>query len=187
MRHALVAAVHRLSVADPTGGAFILGIGGVLRRLRCAVAPHRLYKTRSLIAQDALHAADRVALAVKQMVDAAQEIHIIRSVVAAPAATFHWPDLGESAFPEPQHVLRDIEIACHLADGAESVRRLFQEPPPLLRVLRSAAARVGIDALLEDRRRLEHHHAPWRYRYFGARLGIPPDALALLAHNERAE
>src|ERR1041385_3204259 len=44
-----------------------------------------------------------------------------------------------------------------------------------------------IDPLLEDRGRLEHHHAPRRDRDFLAGLGIAADALALLAHHKRAE
>src|ERR1700690_189573 len=41
--------------------------------------------------------------------------------------------------------------------------------------------------MLEDRRRLEHHHPARRDRPFLAGLGIAPDALALLAHHEGAE
>src|SRR5215510_15382409 len=48
-------------------------------------------------------------------------------------------------------------------------------------------AGIGVDALLENRRRLEHHHAARRDRHFFAGLGIAPDPLALLAHHERAE
>src|SRR6185312_10521207 len=44
-----------------------------------------------------------------------------------------------------------------------------------------------VDALLENRRRLEHHNAPWRNWHFLAGLGISPDALAFLAHDERTE
>ena len=42
------------------------------RGLHRARLPHRLHEFRSLLAQDALDAADRVALAVQQMLDAAQ-------------------------------------------------------------------------------------------------------------------
>ena len=45
----------------------------------------------------------------------------------------------------------------------------------------------AVDALLEDGRRLEHHHAARRDRNFLAGLGIAADPLALLAHHERAE
>src|SRR5215470_16377361 len=46
---------------------------------------------------------------------------------------------------------------------------------------------VGIDPLLEDCRRLEHHHAPRRYRHFLAGLGVPADSLALLANHKRTK
>src|SRR6266852_8823219 len=51
-----------------------------------------------------------------------------------------------------------------------------------------AAAGVNVvDALLEDRGRLEHHHPARRDRYFLAGLGIAPDPLALLAYHEGTE
>src|SRR5262245_37597559 len=45
----------------------------------------------------------------------------------------------------------------------------------------------GIDALLEDGGRLEHHHPARRDRHFLAGLRVAADALALLAHHVRAE
>src|ERR1700722_14273473 len=53
--------------------------------------------------------------------------------------------------------------------------------------LLAAAVRFRIDSLLEDSRRLEHHDPARRDRHFLAGLGIAADALALLAHHERAE
>src|SRR5262245_17788209 len=54
---------------------------------------------------------------------------------------------------------------------------------------RSFVADLGgaVDPLLEDGGGLEHHDPPRRDRHFLAGLGIAPDALALLAHHERAE
>src|SRR5262245_21566703 len=49
-----------------------------------------------------------------------------------------------------------------------------------------AAVRI-VDSLFQDRRRLEHHYAPRRYRHFLAGLGVTPYALALLAHHEGTE
>src|SRR5215471_2482778 len=46
---------------------------------------------------------------------------------------------------------------------------------------------VGVDALLEDGRWLEYHHPPRRDRHFLTGFGIAADALAFLAHHERAE
>src|SRR6185312_7887990 len=44
-----------------------------------------------------------------------------------------------------------------------------------------------VDALLQDRRRLEHHDPARRDRNLGPGLGIAADPLALLAHHEGAE
>src|SRR5882724_640206 len=54
-------------------------------------------------------------------------------------------------------------------------------------VLLRASVGIRVDALLEDCRRLEHHHAPRRDRHFLAGLRVSPNALPLLAHDERAE
>src|SRR5215472_6575866 len=58
-------------------------------------------------------------------------------------------------------------------------------PPPLITLF--SCVGIGVDALLEDRGRLEHHHAPRRDRHFLAGLRITPNSLAFLAHHERAE
>src|SRR6202051_3111001 len=60
-------------------------------------------------------------------------------------------------------------------------------PRSILHERRSLAVRLRIDSLLEDSRRLEHHDATRRDRHFLAGLGIAADALAFLAHHERAE
>ena len=85
----------------------------------------------ALLAQDALHAADGVALAVEQMADAAQQIDVVGPVIAPPAAALHRLDVAEAAFPETQHVLRQIEFVRHFADGAKCVRRLVIQSAPL--------------------------------------------------------
>src|SRR6266545_2781040 len=56
-----------------------------------------------------------------------------------------------------------------------------------LALLLVRAFRLGIDALLEDRRGFEDHDAPRRNRHFLAGLGIASDPLSLLAHHERSE
>src|SRR5271167_1214198 len=48
----------------------------------------------------------------------------------------------------------------------------------------AVAGVVTVDALLQDGRRLEHHHAARRDRHFGTGLRIAADPLALLAHHE---
>src|SRR5258705_456173 len=82
----------------------------------------------------------------------------------------------------------------------------FPPPPTLTRLTRSKSAcprrtaetrfpcvllrgsvRIGVDALLQDRGRLEHHHAPRRNRNLFAGLRVAADSLTLFADHERAE
>src|SRR4051812_22855556 len=95
-----------------------------MRGLFGAGLPDRLHEFDALLLQDALHAADRVALAVEQMPDAAQEVDVFRPVIAPAAAALHRLDLAEAALPKPKHVLRQIEVVGDLADGAKCVWRL---------------------------------------------------------------
>src|SRR5262245_10887561 len=102
--------------------AILLGrLAGRLRRPRL---PDILHEAHTLLAQQTLDATDGVAFAIEKMTDAAQKIEVVRAIVAASAATLHRPDLAEAAFPEPQHVLRNIELLRHFADGPECVRCL---------------------------------------------------------------
>jgi hypothetical protein len=59
------------------------------------------------------------------MPDAAQEIDIVRAIIATAAAALHRLDFVETTFPEPQHMLRHIQIDGYFADRAESVGRLI--------------------------------------------------------------
>src|SRR5579871_762711 len=164
---------------------------GWRRRRRGAGAPDILHERDALLAQDALHAADRVALAVEQMAHAAKEIDVFGPIETPAAAALHRADLREAAFPEAQHVLRHIDLVSDFADGAESPRRLVQSLPlaraERCRLRGRVVARIGIDALLENRRRLEHHDTARGNRHLLAGLRITPDPLSLLAHHERAE
>src|SRR5262249_7075503 len=112
-------------------------------------------KARTLLTQDALHAANGVALAVKQMPNAAQEIDVIGPIVAAPTRPLHRTDLRKATFPEAQHVLRQIEIACHFADCAERIGRFVQSGLPSRALTRAImdlrTLTVCVDPLLEDR------------------------------------
>ena len=87
--------------------------------------PDALHKRQAFFAQDALHAADGVALAVKQMADAAQQIDVVGPVIAPAAAALHRADLRKPAFPEAQHMLRHVDLVSDFTDGAERVRRFF--------------------------------------------------------------
>src|SRR5437868_8352664 len=79
------------------------------RWLGRSLPPDVLYKLDAVILQDALRAADCVALAIKQVTDAAQKVDIVRPVIAPTAAALHRLDLLKARFPETQHVLRQVE------------------------------------------------------------------------------
>src|SRR5581483_1126324 len=85
----------------------------------------------TLLAQNALHAPDRVTLAVEEMANAAQQIDVVTPVITPAAAALHRLDLRKPAFPEPQHVLRHVDLFGDFADGAESVGRFVQGITPL--------------------------------------------------------
>ncbi len=85
-----------------------------------------LHRFDAMLLQNPLHAADSVALAVKQAANALEQIDIIGAIVASSAASLHRFDLGEPRLPKPQHMLRDVEFFSDFADGAERIRRLVQ-------------------------------------------------------------
>ncbi len=60
----------------------------------------------ALLLEDALDAADGVALAVEQVADAAQKLDVVGTVVTPSAAALEWFDLRKAGFPKPQDVLR---------------------------------------------------------------------------------
>src|SRR3954452_25486597 len=125
------------------------------------------------------------------MANAAQHADIVGTVVPPPATALHRLDFAESAFPESQHVLRDLELGRHFADGAERVRRFVQNhvalsSRPWSELGRSVLA-VSIDSVLEYGRGFKHHHPPRRNRHFFASLGVTSNALTLLAHDERTK
>lgn len=115
------------------GARWHCGLGVVLGHLLCGergqrnavLAPDLHDEARPLLLQDPLDALDRVPLAVEKMADAAQEIDIIRPVIASAAAALERADLREPGFPETQDVLRQIEIVCDLADRAKGVGAFF--------------------------------------------------------------
>ncbi len=78
----------------------------------------------AVLAQQLLHALDGVALVVEHVADALDQLDILRAVVAAAAAALHRLDLREARLPEAQHMLRQVEIFGHFADGAEGVGAL---------------------------------------------------------------
>ena len=94
-----------------------------------ALSAHTLHLVDALLAQDLLHALDGVAFRVQQVADAAQQLQILRPVVAAAAAPLHRLDLRKPAFPEAQDVLGHVELARNLADRTKCLRRLLIAPP----------------------------------------------------------
>jgi hypothetical protein len=106
---------------DAGVGEALVALAHRARRLRRAALPHRLDEFDALVLEDALHAADGVALAVEQVANAAQKIDVLRAVVTPPAAALHRLDLGKSRFPKPQHVLRQVQIVRDFADSPKCV------------------------------------------------------------------
>src|SRR4029450_7653748 len=113
-----------LSLRQPPLGFLVL-LAGLPRRLRRTGLPDVLHEMHPLLPQETLNAADGIALAIKEMADSAQEIEVLRPVIAAPTAALHRPDLMEAAFPEPQAVVRKLEFLRHFADRSECARCLL--------------------------------------------------------------
>src|SRR5947209_12904763 len=116
------------------------------RGLGRSLSPDMLYELDAVILQDALRAADRVALAVKQMADAAQEVDIVRPVIAPAAAALHRLDLLKARFPETQHVLRQVEVVFDFADRPERFGRLFHHRLPFYETTRFVAIGLALPA-----------------------------------------
>src|SRR4051812_46893840 len=72
------------------------------------------------------------------------------------------------------------------ASGALSKTTLLLSSRPGSELGRSVLA-VSVDSVLEYGRGFEHHPPPRRNRDFFASLGVPSDALTLLAHDERTK
>src|SRR3954470_23570825 len=102
-RHGGVADAARI---DGLAGV-VYGLARILRSSEGAAlaAADGLDGPRALGLEDPLHAADRVALAVEEMADALEEIDVVGTVVAPPAAALQGPDLRKARLPEPQHML----------------------------------------------------------------------------------
>src|SRR5712692_7294135 len=147
----------------------------------------RLHVAHALFTQDLLHAPDRIALAVEQMPNAAQEIDVVVAIVAPAAAAFQRLDLSEAGFPEAQDMLRQVEVIGDLADGTERVWSFFhvRSRPPACSAFLAVA--LAVDTALHDVRRFEHHDASRLDRHFLAGLRVAADPAAFVAHDERAE
>ena len=111
-------------------GRFGLGHLAGTRRLCGAGFPDPLDELDAVILEDALRTPNRIALAVEQVLDAAQQIDVVGPVIAPAAAALQRLDLLEARFPESQDVLRQFEIVRNLTDCPECVRRLFHHRLP---------------------------------------------------------
>ena len=81
---------------------------GLCGRDRPLTTTERLERLHPALADDSLHAADGVALAVQQHADTAEQVDIIGPIIPPATAALHRLDLGKTSFPEPQHVLRQV-------------------------------------------------------------------------------
>src|SRR5256885_7725718 len=117
------------------GGA---GVARLLRRFRRRIAAclraRRLssqfrHMSHALLAQNFLHPLDGVAVRVKERANAAQQLHVVRTVIAPSACPLDWADLRKAGLPEAQHVLRHVQLGGDFADGAERLRRFRGERP----------------------------------------------------------
>ena len=61
---------------------------------------------------------------VQQAAHAFQHGDILRPVEATPAGPLHRADEGELGFPEPQHMLRHVELLGRLRNGSKGFRTL---------------------------------------------------------------
>jgi hypothetical protein len=114
--------------------------------LRGSVLPNDLDEFLTLLAQDALYAANGIALAVEQVANTTQQVDVVRAIIAPTASTLHWFDFVKAAFPKAQHVLRQIEIVGHFTDGAKCVRRLVVQSKPLLSLILTRIRNQGTTA-----------------------------------------
>src|SRR5512145_2478983 len=87
----------------------------------------RFFVVHASVVQPIARAADREALLVQELPNAADEQDLVVLVVAAVAAPLHGLQLGELLLPVAQHVRLDAAQLAHLADGEVALRRNRRE------------------------------------------------------------
>ncbi len=113
---------HLLQRDCPAGVGQILGHLRIMARARRWLPRGRARERRlghdagALLLQNALHAFDRVALAIEQMAYGLNERDILRAIKTPPAGALDRGDLLEARFPKAQHMRRQIETLGDLAD-----------------------------------------------------------------------
>src|SRR3546814_418436 len=93
----------------------------LVRRRRAGRGDQRLAVPGAAVRQQLLDAADRIAVAVQELVDAVRERHIGGAIITAVAGALERTQLREARLPIAQYMLRKAEIACQLADRSEGV------------------------------------------------------------------
>src|SRR5258705_2677160 len=101
--------------------------GGATRAQKAGGAAAQFHDvTRTLLAQDLLHALDGETIAVEQRSYASQQIEIVGTVIAPAAAALQRLDGRELRLPKTQHMLRHVEIGGNFADGPKRFRRFLR-------------------------------------------------------------
>ena len=85
------------------------------------------HRARALFLQDALHAANCIALAIEQHANRADELDVLRAVIAPSAHALHRADLAELCFPESQDMLGKIQRLGDFSNGAKCVLGLVHQ------------------------------------------------------------
>src|SRR5262249_10190238 len=110
-------ALGRLGLLD-----CVILLGGLAGRLGRARLPDILHEAPALLPPGTLDPPNGVPPPIEQMAGATRKNAVVPGQKAGPAAPFLLPDLAEGASPDPQHVLRNVELLRHFADGPECVR-----------------------------------------------------------------
>lgn len=101
-------------------------LSGSLSTDNLRLARYVYHMTNALLFQNALNAFYGVAFAIEQMTNAAQQFHIVRTIITATTAAFHWFDLAKARLPETQHMLRQVQFLRNFADRSKGIRALTQ-------------------------------------------------------------
>src|SRR5579871_1707547 len=144
------------------------------------------------VTQDLLHSLYRETFAIEKRTDAAQQIDIVWAIISATAGTLDRLDLCKSPLPEPQHVLRHVEIGRYFAYRAKGFRRFCADGggrccKHLGLILGVWIWSLAVDDGFQHMTWPENEHPARRDRHFVTGLRIASHALTLVAHRERSE
>src|SRR5690606_28742304 len=94
-QHLVVALAGLRALRERRFGLCLLALGDRLDR-RAVAAADRDEELVAILAQQFLHAFDRIALVIEHVADALDQFDILRAIVAAAAAALHRLDLREA-------------------------------------------------------------------------------------------